>query len=98
MCCNNEIVELINTDPYCSIGPYGYLLSALEQIGYIYRFYISYCTLDFYDNANCEKKRSKYLVRYENAMVFYNKYKNQITGGKKNKTRKRLKSNIHNRK
>jgi hypothetical protein len=58
VCCNGEIISI--DDPYCSIGPYGYLLSALEQIGYLYRF--------------GDQKR-KYIDRYTNALSFYDKLK-----------------------
>lgn len=30
-------------DPYCSLGKYGYALSCIEQLGYIYRFHNTYC-------------------------------------------------------
>jgi hypothetical protein len=50
--------------PVCSLGKYGYLLSALEQIGYIRRVSITYCDpvnhKETYDPVKCAKKTKKY--------------------------------------
>lgn len=39
-----EITKINN--PYCSIGNYGFLISAMEQYGYLFRFYNSYCNIE----------------------------------------------------
>uniref|UniRef100_A0A6C0D2K9 Uncharacterized protein n=1 Tax=viral metagenome TaxID=1070528 RepID=A0A6C0D2K9_9ZZZZ len=79
------IGEIQHLDPFCSIGKYGYILSMLEQMGYIYRFYLTYCEKDsgfkiigHYNEGKCKKKRDKYVERYTNALDYMNKY---ITGG-----------------
>jgi len=66
--CNDDIREI---DGFCSIGTYGYLFSILEQLGYIIRFYITYCTNieGHYDKEKCEKKYKKYIERIENALI-----------------------------
>lgn len=58
-------------DPFCTIGSYGYILSILEQIGYMYRFHLTYCQTnnDHYDTTKCQKKINKYFERYNNALV-----------------------------
>lgn len=58
-------------DPFCTIGSYGYILSILEQIGYMYRFHLTYCqeNNDHYDEKKCERKINKYSERYNNAVV-----------------------------
>uniref|UniRef100_A0A6C0KTV6 Uncharacterized protein n=1 Tax=viral metagenome TaxID=1070528 RepID=A0A6C0KTV6_9ZZZZ len=59
-------------DPFCSIGYYGFVLSAMEQIGYMYRFHTTYCIQDkgHYNNAKCKKKQDKYAIRLQNAQEF----------------------------
>jgi len=42
------------TNPYCSIGNYGFLISAMEQYGYLFRFYNSYCNIE--DDIEVENK------------------------------------------
>ena len=78
------IKELKNLDPFCSIGKYGYLLSLLEQIGYLYRFDNLYCqgnkdTNSHFDFKSCDKKDSKYYIRYNDTIKYYLKYK-QLEG------------------
>lgn len=64
----------------CGIGPWGYLLSMLEQQGYMYRFEIEYCkkekdasftqqpTSSVHENKEkCIKKRDKYMFRFLDA-------------------------------
>jgi hypothetical protein len=76
--CNGNI---INLDPFCTIGYFGYILSILEQIGYMYRFQITYCqeTKPTYDSVKCIKKKKKYNDRYKNAVIYLKK----TMGGKK---------------
>jgi len=64
------IQKIVHLDPYCTIGYYGYILSMLEQFGYWYRFYITYCEPDRYDEQKCKKKVIKYKERYENALSY----------------------------
>ena len=62
------------TDAYCNIGQYGYLISMFEQLGYIYRFHITYCVSDppgHYDAEKCAAKTKKYMDRFKNAMQLY---------------------------
>ena len=58
------------TDAYCNIGQYGYLISMFEQLGYIYRFHITYCVSDPPDEK-CAAKTKKYMDRFTNAMTLY---------------------------
>lgn len=60
-------------EPYCTIGSYGYMLSMLEQIGYMYRFYLTYCISNHANAVKCEKKIDKYKGRYINAIEFLEK-------------------------
>jgi hypothetical protein len=59
-------------DPFCSIGYYGFVLSSLEQLGYMYRFHTTYCVegKGHYDLEKCEKKQKKYKARLENAEMY----------------------------
>ena len=73
-------------DPYCSLGKYGYALSCLEQLGYIYRFHETYCLEDkpSYNKNKCAKKMDKYMGRYENGFFYFVQYYTGIIsrGGK----------------
>ena len=68
--CNGTLRKL---EPYCTIGSYGYMLSMLEQIGYAYRFYLTYCISNHKNEAKCTKKIDKYKGRYINAIEFLQK-------------------------
>jgi hypothetical protein len=68
--CNGILRKL---EPYCTIGTYGYMLSMLEQIGYTYRFYLTYCISNHANEAKCNKKIDKYKSRYLNAIEFLQK-------------------------
>jgi len=59
-------------DPFCSIGYYGFVLSSLEQLGYMYRFHTTYCVegKGHFDREKCEKKQKKYKARLENAEMY----------------------------
>ena len=59
------------TDAYCNIGQYGYIISMFEQLGYIYRFHITYCVSDPPDAEKCAAKTKKYMDRFKNAMTLY---------------------------
>jgi len=54
------------TDPFCIIGIYGFLTSIYEQLGYIYRFHLTYCTPK--KLAKCDKKLDKYSIRVTDAV------------------------------
>ena len=66
--CNGEVYGL---DGFCTIGKYGYMLSILEQLGYIIRFYNTYCTTieGHADVEKCKKKYTKYIERIINAII-----------------------------
>ncbi len=56
--------------PVCSLGVYGFVLSMLEQIGYIKRMQMTYC--DFKHESRvlkCKKKLAKYISRFEDAIA-----------------------------
>jgi hypothetical protein len=53
-------------DPFCIIGIYGFLTSIYEQLGYIYRFHLTYCTPN--KQAKCDKKLDKYSIRVTDAV------------------------------
>lgn len=67
MCSKNHNITHI---PICTIGSYGYMLSLLEQLGYLYRFYLTYCETN--DENNCNNKMKKYSERYINALIHVN--------------------------
>jgi hypothetical protein len=55
--------------PKCVVGKTGFILSALEQIGYMYRFHKTYCEGGAHpDPAKCTKKIGKYKNRLVHAM------------------------------
>jgi len=61
------------TRAFCNIGNYGYLISILEQYGYIYRFFITYCSSSPHqDISKCEKKITKYTTRVQDAIARIN--------------------------
>ena len=61
----------INTTPICKIGLYGYLMSMFEQLGYMYRFHLTYCIGDHKDPKKCDAKIQKYKERLDNAVMLY---------------------------
>ena len=91
--CQSQIIQL---DPFCSIGYYGYMLIILEQFGYIYRFNLTYCikTDKHYDAAMCDKKVNKYHTRLLEALFYFNSYKpiigGRIIGGGRIKSMRKL--------
>ena len=83
-------IELCNgvekgEDPYCAIGKYGFIISILEQIGYMYRFYEHYC-LEGGNPEKCATKMKKYGNRYNDAFSSYDGFsvispvKSQVVG------------------
>ena len=60
-------------DAYCNIGKYGYIISIYEQLGYIYRFFLTYCDKGGHKNPiKCKKKINKYNKRVKNAIEILN--------------------------
>lgn len=59
------------TNAICGIGKYGYIMSMLEQIGYLIRFNITYCEKKHYNKEKCEKKSKKYTERFDFALYLY---------------------------
>lgn len=90
-------------EPMCSIGSYGYIISILEQMGYTYRFHLTYCdtTTSHFNELKCLKKEKKYINRYTNGIIgitkFIPKYpifqRTTILGGNytKDKNKKKIK-------
>lgn len=76
MLCNGKLRDL---EPFCTIGTYGYALSMLEQIGYAYRFFITYCnTKNHYNEikkTKCTKKIKKYKERYLDGVTYMKRLK-----------------------
>lgn len=53
-----------NNKAYCTLGKYGYIMSIMEQFGYVYRFHKEYCVEGAHKDATkCEKKKKKYMER-----------------------------------
>jgi hypothetical protein len=59
---------------YCAIGKYGFVMSILEQMGYMSRFYKHYCVGDHPDKGKCDKKMKKYGDRYVDGFLQYKKH------------------------
>ena len=56
--------------PRCVVGKTGFILSALEQLGYMYRFHKTYCEGGTHpDPKKCEKKMGKYQSRLNHAIT-----------------------------
>jgi len=77
--------KLKTNKAFCNIGTYGYLISILEQFGYIYRFHITYCLTG--NAEKCKKKiDEKYIPRVINAVEILSKKSQK--GGRKRRTRR----------
>lgn len=56
--------------PRCVVGKTGFILSALEQLGYMYRFHKTYCEGGTHpDPKKCDKKMGKYHGRLNHAIT-----------------------------
>ena len=86
---NNDDLHHI---PVCTIGNVGYILSMLEQIGYMYRFHLTYCVGNK-DQQKCDKKIKKYRERYDDALQ-----KMAKIGGKRVNKHNRLKMKRYTKK
>jgi len=70
--CKGEIVN-IKDDPFCTIGEFGYALSCLEEIGYLYRFMRVYCPPNpSGEPEKCSKKYKKYRERFDDGFWHFN--------------------------
>lgn len=69
----------------CVVGKTGFILSALEQIGYMYRFHKTYCLGGAHpDPKKCKTKMVKYKNRLDHAIGnLKNAEKPKNTGGKR---------------
>jgi hypothetical protein len=96
---NKYATECVSENPYAVLGQKGYMLSILEQLGNLIRFYKKYCVKNSNDEK-CSKKREKYMLRLLDAnqniddLDARNTNQNQTlgahSGGKrKRKTKKR---------
>ena len=86
--CSGSIQHI---DAYCTIGPFGYIISMLEQIGYMERFKKTYCDQQgnpgHYNEEKCAKKQKKYQERFQNGIINFDKFVKK-TGGRKRAIRK----------
>jgi hypothetical protein len=62
-------------DTYCALGKYGYIFSMMEQLGYLFRYYLietnnNKIALD--ENKLSHRKIKKYYKRFANAYRHYN--------------------------
>ncbi len=88
-------------DPMCSLGPYGFMMSVMEQLGYIYRFNLTY-TCDVcnaitpkrsalpFNCAKCIKKYKKYNERIQNAVEYIIVKLKQKGGSRKRRSKQTL--------
>lgn len=72
-----EKLRLKKSKAQCALGKYGYIMSCIEQIGYLYRFDKTYCDGLIYgtntenthqDDEKCYKKKQKYYTRLEDGI------------------------------
>ena len=70
---NTQDVVIPTNDAICAIGKYGYIMSALEQYGYLIRFHNFYCSPGkmHFDKNNCSLKYEKYNKRLISAKDGY---------------------------
>ena len=72
---------------YCLLGKFGYICSMIEQLGYLFRYYLIYSENNIIPiDANKQTpKITKYLTRFEDALSKYNSIMQnsnlQINGG-----------------
>lgn len=98
---NTQDVVIPTNDAICAIGKYGYIMSALEQYGYLIRFYNFYCIPGkmHSDKNNCSLKYEKYNKRLISAKDGYDRalIRETIKGGRRTikmsrkKSKKRIK-------
>lgn len=83
-----KTLQNLATEPICTIGKYGFIISMLEQLGNIHRFKITYCDRGYKDK--CKAKLDKYAKRYKDAIDWLSQYK-ETKGGNPRKSRKNRK-------
>ena len=68
---NCEAIVLKKSKAQCALGTYGYMMSCMEQIGYLYRFHQTYCdnTNGHNDTSKCTKKFDKYFPRLVDGLI-----------------------------
>ncbi len=81
------------TNPFCMVGKCGFILSIIEQIGFMKRYYNAYCKDN---NIKCSSKLIKYEFRLVHAikelkLLYMSKRKTMKKKTMKNKTMKRMK-------
>jgi len=85
----------------CVIGVTGFILSALEQLGYMYRFYKVYCPGGSHqDDTKCKKKIDKYQIRLTHANTNIDKLQGGTgIGGARRKRSKKMytRKRVYNR-
>ena len=86
--CENKVEHYKN--PFCMVGKCGFILSIIEQIGFMKRFYNAYCKDN---NSKCLSKLVKYEFRVAHAIKELNLYmaikkKTRKTNTRKIRTRK----------
>jgi len=81
------------TEPLCTIGKQGFIISLLEQLGNICRFKKMYCHEEYIEKyaEKCKDKLDKYAKRYKGAIEWIKKYPKTIGGGNPRKSRKNIK-------
>jgi hypothetical protein len=90
--CTNQFPE---SNPTCVLGSMGYFMSMLEQIGYINRFFLTYCNdLDIdkkiIPSPDCDHKvNDKYLPRFKDALENYRLSRRPTSGGSRIKKRRK---------
>ena len=83
----------VKSNAFCTLNEYSFVLSMIEQIGYEYRFYLTYC-LENTSDAICLKKTGKYQERITNAYQLYENITNKKWCNKYEKSKvNKMKSN-----
>ena len=96
--CENKIEYYKN--PFCMVGKCGFILSIIEQIGFMKRFYNAYCKDN---NSKCLSKLVKYEFRVVHAvkelnLLYISKRKTRNRKTRNRKTRNRKTRNRKTRK
>jgi len=94
--CKNLLVK--KSKAQCAIGTYGYIMSCMEQIGYLYRFNKTYCENNktpceensHKDPIKCKSKFDKYFPRLVDGLLRFRKSSSNQTGGKRRNYSKKL--------
>jgi hypothetical protein len=97
--CENLTVKKSKT--HCVLGTYGYMMSCMEQIGYLYRFNKTYCEENFHkDQVKCTAKFNKYFPRLVDGLFMLSRISSskQIGGKRRNYSKKLHKLKTQKRK